>query len=79
MEPIKLDLRRSAYELCTAHPGILPILAQAGFSEITKPGMLSTAGRLMTVPKGAALKGIDMHGIVRALAAGGYMVEEENV
>lgn len=74
----KLDLSRSVYELCTAFPGILPILVAAGFSDITKPGMLATAGRFMTLPKGAAMKKMDLKQVVYTLEAGGYTVEEEH-
>lgn len=40
-----LNFNKTVYELCTADPGIIPILEEAGFSEVTKPGMLSTVGR----------------------------------
>ena len=32
------------------------ILAEIGFVDILKPGMLNTAGRFMTIPKGAAMR-----------------------
>lgn len=72
-----LDLRRSVYELCTANPEIQPILAELGFTDISKPGMLATAGRFMTIPKGAKLKRLSMDHIKQAFISRGYRVIEE--
>ncbi len=46
-----LDLNKTVYELYTADSGIAKILAEVGFVDITKPGMLATAGRFMTVAR----------------------------
>ncbi|TCL56873.1 uncharacterized protein DUF1858 [Kineothrix alysoides] len=72
-----LDLNLTVYELCTSDSGIIPILAEAGFTDITKPGMLATAGRFMTIPKGAALKKLDLENIKLIFARHGYIVKEE--
>ncbi len=71
-----LDLSRSVYELCTADPEILPILADLGFTDITKPGMLATAGRFMTIPKGAALKKKNLEEVKAAFLRQGYEMKE---
>jgi len=76
MEGKILDLTRTVYQLCTDDPAVAGILAEAGFREITNPGMLATAGRLMTVPKGAAMKGIDLEHVKRVFAAHGYRIKE---
>ncbi|HML45864.1 MAG TPA: DUF1858 domain-containing protein [Clostridia bacterium] len=55
-----VDLDRTVYALCAADPGIAGILAEAGFRDVTLPGMLNTAGRFMTIPKGAAMKRIPL-------------------
>ncbi|UZT81602.1 DUF1858 domain-containing protein [Caproicibacterium sp. BJN0003] len=75
MEDKILDLKKTVYELCAADPGIAKILEEVGFQDITKPGMLATAGRFMTIPKGAALKKIDLETVKRAFAAHGYQVK----
>ncbi|MGI6238228.1 MAG: DUF1858 domain-containing protein [Christensenellales bacterium] len=69
-----IDLDKSVHALCTQYPELAGMLADAGFSDITKPGMLATAGRLMTIPKGAALKKIALSDIVRLFRARGYEV-----
>ena len=67
-----LDLNRTVYALCADDPQIAGILEEAGFTEVTKPGMLNTAGRFMTIPKGAAMKKIDPEAIRRIFAGRGY-------
>ncbi len=76
MESKTIDLKQSVYTLCTQYPELAEILKQIGFTDITKPGMLATAGRFMTIPKGAALKRMDL-GVVRSmLAEHGFQVSE---
>ena len=74
MERIKLDLTDSVYELCKIHPDIIDILINLGFEDIIKPGMLQTAGRVMTIPKGAAVKKIDKEVIQQTFLEKGYEV-----
>ncbi len=69
-----LDLDRTVYELCTGDPEIAGILQDVGFADVTKPGMLNTAGRFMTIPKGALLKRIDLAEVKRIFAERGYEV-----
>ncbi len=69
-----LDLGQTVYALCTADPGIAAILAEAGFPDVTRPGMLNTAGRFMTIPKGAAMKRIPLEQIRRIFESHGYEV-----
>lgn len=70
-----LDLGKTVYELTREYPELTDILFQLGFQEITKPGMLNTAGRFMTIPKGAALKKIDMALIEKTLSEHGYLIQ----
>lgn len=76
METRTLDLKQSVYTLCNQHEGLADILKQLGFTDITKPGMLSTAGRFMTIPKGAALKKIDLDVMKSMLEERGYHISE---
>lgn len=70
----KIDLSLTVYELCTKTPEAAEILQNLGFTDITKPGMLQTAGRFMTVLKGAQMKHIDLALIKRAFEECGYEV-----
>jgi N-dimethylarginine dimethylaminohydrolase len=74
MEKKKLNLNNSVYELCKENPELPELLAQLGFTDITKPGMLQTAGRFMTIPKGATLKKLNLEQIKQTLAAKGYEI-----
>ncbi len=76
MEGKVLNLRRSVYELCVQYPELPEILADLGFRDITKPGMLATAGRFMTLPKGAVMKKIDLEVIKNKLQDLGFQVIE---
>lgn len=69
-----LDLDQSVYTLCTADPDIARILAENGFPDVVHPGMLNTAGRFMTLPKGAVLKKIPLTQIKAIFEAHGYKV-----
>lgn len=72
MDQIQIDLNETVYALCTEHPDLIEILSGLGFTDITKPGMLQSAGRFMTPSKGARLKHISLEQIVETLAAHGY-------
>ena len=39
---------------------IISIMVEIGFENITKPGVLQTVGRVMTLPKGCRMKGISL-------------------
>ncbi len=71
-----LDLDTPVHALCEKYPELPAILHEIGFSDITKPGMLNTVGRFMTLSKGAAMKKISMETIVKTLREHGYNVLE---
>lgn len=71
-----IDLTQSVHTLCTQYPDLIPVMEELGFSDITKPGMLATAGRWMTIPKGAALKKLEMDTIIQKLAEHGFIAKE---
>ena len=71
-----IDLTKSVHSLVQEYPELVGILEALGFKEITKPGMLSTVGRVMTIPKGAAMRGISMDEIRSTLLVNGFQVKE---
>ena len=71
-----IDLNTSIYELAAKYPEIIDILSEIGFTDITKPGMISTAGRFMTLQKGAKLKKIPLEKMIKSLESYGYEVKE---
>lgn len=67
-----IDLTKTVYELCSQYPELPQILAGLGFQDITRPGMLASVGRFMTLPKGAAAKKIDLELIKGKLTEQGF-------
>ena len=72
MNEKEIDLTKSVYELCSQYPELPQILADLGFKDITRPGMLASVGRFMTLPKGAAAKKIDLELIKSRLTEQGF-------
>ena len=71
----RIDLKKSVYELCTEYPELVQIMDNLGFKDITNKTKLNTIGRVMTIPKGAIVKGIDMIDVVLALKNNGFVLE----
>lgn len=70
----QVNLNQTVYEIVHEYPEIRDVLAGLGFSEIQNNAMLETAGRIMTLPKGAALKHIDLAGVIQTLKDHGFLV-----
>ena len=68
----KLDLSKSVYDLVTEYPEVADIMKELGFSEITNKVMLNSVGKIMTIPKGAKMKGVSMIDIVGAFMKAGF-------
>ena len=73
----KIDLNRTVFELTQEYPELIDILAGLGFTEITKKPMLHSAGKIMTIPKGAKIKKIPMIKVVKALLDNGFILAGE--
>ena len=72
MQMKQLNLAKSVYELTQEYPELVDVLSDIGFTDITKPGMLQSAGRFMTIPKGAKLKRFDLNEVLAALRERGF-------
>ena len=72
---IKIQSDASVYDLVTEYPEIQEIMADLVFKDIVKPGMLQTAGRVMTLKKGAALKKIDWETMKDTFKKNGFELE----
>ncbi len=70
-----LDLSKPVHDLCAEYPEVLTIMQRMGFADIAKPGMLATAGRFMTIPKGVAMKKLDLGQIIQQLKNNGFAVK----
>lgn len=72
-----INLSKSVHALASEYPEVVAIMSELGFSDIVKPDMLNTAGRFMTIPKGAKMKGIDLELIKNKFIENGYELAEE--
>ncbi|WP_019229779.1 DUF1858 domain-containing protein [Sedimentibacter sp. B4] len=73
---MEIDFNKSVHDLCKEYPDVKNILAELGFSDITKPGMLETAGRFMTIKKGSITKGIEIEKIKQEFIKRGYEIKQ---
>lgn len=71
-----IDLNKSIYDLCKEDPKIIEIMTSLGFTDITKPAMLNTVGKIMTITKGARMKNIDILTIKERFIELGYNLDE---
>ncbi|KRQ87610.1 hypothetical protein ABG79_00411 [Caloramator mitchellensis] len=71
-----LDLKKSLKEIVEEHPEVLDIMKELGFNEIVKPGMINTVGRVMTIPKGALMRGIDLDKIKETFKSKGFEIKD---
>lgn len=71
----KLDLSRSVYDLVTEYPELADILYNLGLKSIKNPSLFHSVGKLMTIPKGAKMRGIPMEKVIFALMSHGFTLE----
>lgn len=71
----ELDLSKPLYELVMQYPELKDIMFELGFEAIAQPGMLQTAGRYMTIPKGAQMKKIPLDKIITIFEEQGFQVK----
>ena len=73
----ELDFSKTVAELVEEFPEFQQAMAEIGFKEITQPMVLNVMGRVMTVPKGAAIKGMKLEDVVRELEARGFAIKQD--
>ena len=73
---ITISFDETVYSLIEKYPDIKDIMVTAGFENITKPGMLGTVGKVMTIRKGARMKGIGLEEVKSLFLQHGYITEE---
>jgi thiamine biosynthesis lipoprotein ApbE len=71
-----IDFNKTVYELYKDNEEIAKVLEEIGFKDITKPNMISTMGRFMTIPKGAKAKGFNIDEIKKEFIKRGYEIKE---
>lgn len=69
-----IDFERMAAELVKAEPEVGRILAELGLGNMVSPEALKVMGNIMTIPRAAAMKGVELGKVVEALKAAGFSV-----
>lgn len=77
MEKKQINLSNSVFSLVHQYPEIVEIMADLGFTEIRKKSVVNSIGKLMTIPKGAKMKHIDLGTINKALEDHGFEVVDQ--
>lgn len=72
----KINLTQSVYQLTQAYPEIIDIMASLGFTEIKKRAVRLSVGKLVTIPRGASMKGISLGAVVKALQENGFEITD---
>ncbi len=67
-----INFKNTVFEICRKNPEVIDILRNMGFVSITNPSMMNTAGRIMTIPKGAAMRGMELSVIKNMFTKQGY-------
>lgn len=74
----ELNLDKPVAELVEKFPELKKILSDAGFTEITNPIALNTVGRIVTIPRGAAIKNFNLEEIISKLESHGFTVKKNS-
>ncbi|MGL4662960.1 MAG: DUF1858 domain-containing protein [Culicoidibacterales bacterium] len=53
---IEIRLDTTIYELTETYPEIIDIMSQIGFTDVTRPVVRKTAGKVMTLEKGIQMQ-----------------------
>ncbi|MBR1701815.1 MAG: DUF438 domain-containing protein [Lachnospiraceae bacterium] len=70
----ELNINKTVAELVLEYPEVSDIMVDLGFKDITSSAALKFMGKVMTIPKGAAVKGIPMDKIIAAFEDNGFSV-----
>lgn len=72
-----LNLSKSIYELTNAYPELTEIMSSLGFTEIKKKIVRKTVGKLMSIERGAQIKGISLSKIKETLREAGFDIIQD--
>ena len=70
----KIDFNLMAAELVKEEPEVGRILNGLGLGNMVNPEALKVMGNIMTIPRAAAMKGVELGKVVEALNAAGFSV-----
>lgn len=70
----KIDLNKSLFEITEDYPELIEILVDIGFLGVGNPVTRNdpSHGRIMTIPKGCQMLGINLEDVITTLKEKGY-------
>ncbi len=71
-----INLHSSLFDITEQYPELIPVLVKQGFQGVANEQMRTTHARVMTIPKGCEMLGIDLNAVVKALEALGFTVKK---
>ncbi len=71
-----IHLNQTLYEISTQYPEVVSIMQSLGFENISKPTMLQSVGRVMTIPKGCRMKDIPLDTVIATFQSHGFEIKE---
>lgn len=71
---IEINKKDTIQTIIAGHPLVKDLMVELGFQDIVKPGMLQTMGKIMTLEKGARMKGIPMVTIIELFHNNGFQL-----
>lgn len=76
----EINSKTKVFDVITLYPDVKDIMVKLGFSDIIKPGMLQSVGRIMTIEKGVKSKKMDWPFVKSIFKEYGYLIirEDEN-
>ncbi|MFA5570082.1 MAG: DUF1858 domain-containing protein [Sphaerochaetaceae bacterium] len=75
MSKNRINLETPIASLVEQYPHIQQLMADVGFVEITKPIMLRTVGKVMTLKKGCAMRNIPLEKVIATFEKHGFEIE----
>lgn len=73
----KINCNMSVFDMIEQYPESKNLLVLLGLNGVENPLMLRTAGKKMTLRKGAKLKKIPWETVVKLFETNGFILEEE--
>ena len=73
---IMINANDTVYEITKAHPEVVEIMVELGFSDVLRPGMVHNVGRSVSLAKGAKLRNIEWDVIQKAFEEKGFALSE---
>ncbi len=67
-----ININDKLHDIIMKYSDVKEIMVELGFSDILKPGMLQSVGRIMTIDKGAKAKKINRDLIISTFKEHGY-------